>query len=57
MRNHTSKPIRLIVPYAPGGATDNTARIFGEQLKNIVALAAIRSRREEGFKKADTIAV
>jgi len=45
------------VPYAPGGATDNTARIFGEQLKNIVALAAIRSRREEGFKKADTIAV
>ena len=33
---YPSKPVKIIVPYAPGGATDITSRLFGDQLKNIL---------------------
>src|SRR5512133_2428324 len=33
---YPSRPIKIIVPYGPGGATDITARLFGEQLRNIL---------------------
>ncbi len=33
---YPSKPVKIIVPYAPGGATDITSRLYGDQLRQIL---------------------
>src|SRR4029434_7668270 len=33
---YPSRPVKVVVPYAPGGATDITSRLFGEQMRQIL---------------------
>lgn len=40
-----SRPIKLIVPYAPGGSTDVTARLVGEQLRILLGQPIVIENR------------
>ncbi|MBX6425380.1 MAG: tripartite tricarboxylate transporter substrate binding protein [Variibacter sp.] len=46
---YPSKPTRIIVPYAPGGATDIVSRIVGDQLKNILGQAFVTENKPGAF--------
>ena len=40
-----NKPIHFIVPFAPGGSTDVTARIIGQKLSELLKQAVIVEHR------------
>ena len=44
-QSHPTKPIRLIVPFTPGGSTDATARIVGEAMDAILGQAVVIENR------------
>ena len=41
--------MKIVVPYAPGGATDITSRLFGEQLKTILGQSFVVENKPGAF--------
>ncbi len=46
---YPSRTIRILVPYAPGGATDIVARIMGEQMRKILGQPIIVENKPGAF--------
>jgi tripartite-type tricarboxylate transporter receptor subunit TctC len=46
---YPSRPIKIIGPYAPGGATDIVARVIGEQLRQSLKQAVIVENKPGAF--------
>ncbi|MBB3178284.1 tripartite tricarboxylate transporter substrate binding protein [Variovorax sp. Sphag1AA] len=55
-QHYPSKPLKLIVPYPPGAATDNIARAFGQELAKIVGQPVIVENRPGGGSSVGIVA-
>ena len=57
-QNYPTKPVRVIVPFAPGGGTDVTARVLGKQLSSAMGQTFIVENRPgaEGAIGTDLVA-
>ena len=55
-RDYPSKPIRVVVPYAPGGPMDYTARMLGRKMQNLMTLVIDNRPGAGGALGADLVA-
>ena len=46
--HYPSRPVRLIVPFAPGGGTDALARVFGQKFTESVGQSVVVDNRAGG---------
>jgi tripartite-type tricarboxylate transporter receptor subunit TctC len=46
---YPSKPVKILVPYAPGGATDIVSRILGDQLRQILGQSFVTDNKPGAF--------
>src|SRR5437763_42170 len=46
---YPSKPVKILVPYAPGGATDIVARIVGEQMRQSLRQSFVVENKPGAF--------
>jgi tripartite-type tricarboxylate transporter receptor subunit TctC len=47
-QSYPSRPIKIVVPYPPGGNTDIIARLYAERLNNILAVSTVIDNRGGG---------
>jgi Tripartite tricarboxylate transporter family receptor len=47
-QTYPSRPIRLVVPFAPGGATDVVGRLWADRIKPLIGTAIVENRASGG---------
>ena len=56
-QNYPTKPIKLIVPFTPGGVTDNIGRVIGERMGRELGQQLILDNRAGANGRIGTDAV
>ena len=56
-QQYPSKPVRIIVPFAPGGGSDFTARLMAQKLTERIKQELGRNVRIEGLPIADWVLI
>jgi tripartite-type tricarboxylate transporter receptor subunit TctC len=53
-QTYPTRPLRIIVPYAPGGGTDFVARVIGEYLSRGIGQQVINEKKSGGSSMIGT---